>query len=119
KRAVPLMQRAGLLPEQIPAALMDHFVDVVKEVQVRVKTVNDIVGATRFFYSDEIEYDEKAVDKFLRRDYVPTLFGRLIDEFVGLSPFSKEAVERVLDKVGEEMGLKKGDLMQPVRVAVS
>ena len=119
KRALPKMQAAGLLPERVPADLMQRYVDVVKEVQVRVKTVNDIPAATSYFFKDEIEYDPKAVDKFLRRDYVPGLFAKLIDAFVGLAPFTKEAVEQALDRVGEELGIKKGDLMQPIRVAVT
>ena len=119
RRALPFMQRAGLLPADVPAALMERYVDVVKEVQVRVKKLAEIPAATRYFFSDEIEYDDKAVDKFLRREYVPRLFARLLEEFVGLSPFSKEALERTMDRVGEELGLKKGDLMQPVRVAVT
>ena len=66
KRALPLMQRAGLLPQSVPTDLMDRYVNVVKEVQVRIKTLNDIVGATRFFFADEIDYDEK-IDQLRRR----------------------------------------------------
>ena len=71
KRALPLMQPRGYRPQSVPTDLMDRYINVVKEVQVRIKTLNDIVGATRFFFADEIDYDEKAVAKFLRRDYVP------------------------------------------------
>ena len=110
KRALPLMQRVGLLPQSVSTDLMDRYINVVKEVQVRIKTLNDIVGATRFFFADEIDYDEKAVAMFLRRDYVPDLFARLLEEFVGQPDFSVEAVQAVMDRVGEELGLKRGDL---------
>ena len=45
--------------------------------QERVK-LGEIVDRTRYFFAEEITWDPKAVKKFLYREYVLTLFERLI-----------------------------------------
>jgi len=119
RRALPLMQREGLLPNEISEALMARYRDVVKAVQVRIKTLNEIVDQTRYFFADDITWDEKAVKKFLHREYVPPLLERLMMELSELEPFSAQEMEPVFERLREAMGLSRGDMMQPVRVAVT
>lgn len=118
-RALPLMQQEGLLPKEMDLQLKERFEAAVKEVQQRVKKVNEIVDATRYFFTDEITWDEKAVKKYLHKEYVPELLAALIEELAALQPFTAATIEPVFDRLGERMGLKRGDLMQPVRVAVT
>lgn len=119
RRATPFMQRAGLLPEEMDEALKAHFLEVVKVVQARVKTVGEIVDSTRYFFSDEITWDEKAVRKHLHKEYVPELFRLLIEELEPLEPFSAGQIEPIFDRLCEQFQLKRADVMQPVRVAVT
>lgn len=119
RRALPFMQEAGLLPKELPQALMEHYVACVKAVQPRVKTLREVAEQLRCFFADRIEYDPGAVSKFLKREYVPKLLTVVIDRLMQLQPFDEAGIERVLDEVGAELNLKKGDLMQPIRVAVT
>ncbi|MBO2521057.1 MAG: glutamate--tRNA ligase [Clostridia bacterium] len=119
RRALPTMQKAGLLPQEVSDALMERYRAVVKAVQERVKTLGEIVDRTRYFFAEEITWDPKAVKKFLHREYVPALFERLIMELSPLEPFTAAAIEPVFDRIVEESGLSRGDVMQPVRVAVT
>ena len=100
-------------------ALKAHFLEVVKVVQARVKTVGEIVDSTRYFFSDEITWDEKAVRKHLHKEYVPELFRLLIEELEPLEPFSAGQIEPIFDRLCEQFQLKRADVMQPVRVAVT
>lgn len=119
KRALPFMQEAGLLPNEVPEPVMERYVACVKAVQPRAKTLREIAEQLECFFAEEIEYDEKAVRKFLHREYVPELLSMLIDRLMQLQPFDEAQIERVLDEVGADLNLKKGDLMQPIRVAVT
>lgn len=118
-RALPLMQKAGLLPKELDPKLKERYEAVVKEVQQRVRKLNELVDATRYFFTDEITWDEKAVQKHLHREYVPELLAALLEEFASLQPFNAGTIEPVFNRLAEKMGLKRGDLMQPVRVAVT
>lgn len=119
KRALPFMQEEGLLPKEVPQAVMERYIACVKAVQPRAKTLREMVEQLECFFAERIEYDEKAVKKFLHREYVPKLLSVLIDRLMQLQPFDEAQIERVLDEVGAELNLKKGDLMQPIRVAVT
>ncbi len=118
-RALPVMQQAGLIPTEVSDDVMKRFTEIVAAVQVRIKTLNEIVDATRYFFSESVDYDEKAVRKWLKREYVPELFTRLLDELSGLDAFGEVPIEEVFDRVGESFELSKGNIMQPVRVAVT
>lgn len=118
-RARPLLEKAGLLSPELPDGEEERLVGIVEAVQPRVKTLNEIPAATAYFFSDDLSYDEKAVEKWLRREYVPGLFTRLLEELAPLEPFDAAGIERVLDRVGEAMQLGKGNVMQPIRVAVT
>lgn len=119
ERAKPLMQREGLLPVELDQAAEERFVEIVKAVQPRVKTVSEIVDSTRYFFSDEITWDEKAVRKHLHKEYVPELLALLIEEMEPLSPFTAAQIEPIFDRLCERFQLKRADVMQPVRVAVT
>lgn len=119
ERALPLMQQAGLLPATPSPELHRRYLGAVSAVQSRVKSINEVVDATRYFFADEITYDPKAVQKFLHREYVPTLLEKLLAKLESLDSFTEEAIEKVFDELGEGFELKKADLMQPVRVALT
>lgn len=119
KRALPLMVQAGLLDEAMSPEVREKYIATVRAVQSRIRTINEIVDATRYFFSDDITYDEAAVKKFLHRDYVPKLFQQLLDELSDLDPFTEETIEQAFDRLGQRFELKKADLMQPVRVALT
>lgn len=118
-RALPLMQGENLLPVDVSDAEKERFALTIAAVQSRLKTMNEIVEETRYFFAENIEYDEKAVEKFLRRDYSKKLIERVLEELVSLQPFDEASIEAVFDALGEQLQLKKVDLMQPVRVAVT
>lgn len=119
RRALPFMQEAGLLPKEVPGAAWERYVACITAVQPRVKTLREVADHLEPFFADEIEYDPKAVEKFLLRPYVPRLLGVLLERLMQLQPFDEASIERALDEVGAELELKKGDLMQPIRVAVT
>lgn len=119
KRSLPWVQEAGLLPDQLSAQQLEWFTQIAQAVQVRVKRLTEIVDSTRFFFVDEVEYDEKAVKKWLHRDYVPQLFQRLLADLPDLEPFDDTHIEAYLEGLCESMSLSRGNLMQPIRVAVT
>jgi glutamyl-tRNA synthetase len=101
---------AGVAPETVREA--------VRQQQERLKRLDEIVALTRFVFAPSVEYDPKAVDKWLKGD------GKAILEELkaGLAPmarFEKEPVEVLLKSVAEKRGLKLGKVAQPLRVAVT
>jgi glutamyl-tRNA synthetase len=93
--------------------------EAVRQQQERLKTLSEIAALTRFFFVDEVTYDPKAVEKWIKagdgRDVLAELRGALS----AMGAFEKEPVERLLKTVSEKRQLKLGKVAQPLRVAVT
>lgn len=115
--ALPVLR--GIVPADISGEELERLKRLLGLLQTRVNTLSELPAQVEYFYSDEVSFDAKAVRKFFTREYVPTLFEKLLNEFVSLTPFTEENIEPVFQRLREEFNLKLGDVIQPVRVAVT
>lgn len=117
--AIELLQKERLLPEEVNPATREKVRRVALALQKRLKTLKDFVPSSRYFFTDDLKYDEKAVQKFLYRDYVPEMFAQLTGKLLQIEPFDEKQIEKVFKEVQESVDRKLGDVIQPVRVAVT
>ena len=111
---LPFLQEVGLIPESL-----EYARSVVALEQERLKVLSDIVEAARFFFEAEPDYDEKGMKKWLSQDYVPDLIRKLIARLQDLLEFTIEGIEESVRLAGEEMQLSGGQVIHPVRMAVT
>lgn len=116
---VPMMIEAGYFTEDELQAQRPRVEGICSVLQTRVKTLKELVDTADYFFKDEVVYDPKAVDKILRKDYVPDVLVALVEEFLRLEKFDIPSIEGIFLKLQEKTGRKLGDLIQPVRVAVT
>lgn len=117
--ALPVLKAAGALPSDLSSAEIDRLKSILSLLQTRVGTLAELPGQVQYFYSDDIQFDPKAVKKFLTRPYVPGLLDKLLEAFVSLTPFNEQTIEPIFQTLREQLDLKLGDVIQPVRVAVT
>lgn len=111
---------AGLLPDEpLSEQLRTRLEAIMEPLQTRMRTLAEIVPQTKFLFSDDIEFDEKAVRKFLHRDYVPELMSRLTARLIELKPWAPEGIEQIFRGLAKEYDAKLGDVIQPARVALT
>jgi len=110
---IPLLKEKGLEVE-----LDEKLIKIIKELSQRAKTLLDITNTINYFYTEEIEYEEKAKNKFLKTENKPVLQD-LVDKLSNLSNFNIYETHKVFDRVMEERELKLGKIAQPVRVALT
>ena len=91
---------------------------VIPCLNQRAKTLVEMAEKSAFFFKKEVEFDEKARNKFLTEDARP-LLKKVIAGFSTLDDFSAENIETLFKKIVEEEGMKLGKLAQPVRVALT
>ena len=101
------------------------FLDTLELIKPRARRLPDFVCLGRPFFSDEFEYEVKAVQKHLSAED-PEETARLIQAIHGLAesyrqlePFDLETTEQVLRQVGEKHEIKAGKLIGAVRVALT
>jgi len=115
---LPHLVAAGLMGEPIDSQVRQYLEQVVTVVGERLKVGNQIVDLADFFFRDEIMY-EGEVEDILKRHYVPAVLSLLENRLSGLDTFEASAIEHVMRGLVSEMGMKTGDLFQPVRVALT
>jgi glutamyl-tRNA synthetase len=74
-------------------------------------------GNCAFFFTDDFEFDEKAVEKRLKKPGVKEILLDLADRFEKLEPFTIEAGEAMVKELSQGQGM--GPWVHPIRVAVS
>jgi len=91
---------------------------VVPCLNQRSKTLVEMAEKSSFFFKQEVEFDEKARNKFLTDEAKP-LIEKIITKLSGLDDYSVANIESLFKKIVEEEGVKLGKLAQPVRVALT
>lgn len=97
----------------------DHFLKVIELVKTRAKTTLEILSLIEYFYEDPTNYDEKGLNKYFLKDNSSLLLQAAEALIKELSIFSSEALEEALRTKAALMGVKAGDLIHPIRLAVS
>ena len=111
------MERQGRWRDGIDPAYFESAVACMGE---RIRLFSDMGEQAAFFFDEEFPYDEKSVKKRLLKEGA---LGILREELAALEavaePFTAEAADAALHALGERTGRQMGDLVHPVRVAVS
>ena len=96
----------------------DYSRQVIETLAPRSKTLEEMARAALFFYLEDISYEEKAAQKFLKSAALAPL--KLLTEKLGvLTGYTQENLEDVFKEVMDQTGLKLGKIAQPVRVALT
>jgi glutamyl-tRNA synthetase len=109
----PLLEaQVGPLKPDVPLE------NVIRTLQNRSKTLNEMAEGAIFYYQDEIDYDAKAAKKFLTADTLDAI-RRIFAELEAQSAFNEEILTQCFKKVIKDTGLKMGKIAQPIRVALT
>ena len=118
------MQQAGYGPAPTPGdveAKVEAKVEaILRAAGDRIKVSGDILDCDEFFTPDDrLDYDEKALDKRIRKADAGLLLGRFKDRLAEAEPFEPETLERLMHEFVEAEGIKIGRIIHAVRVAVT
>jgi len=120
-RALPFLQRAGLVPDPAPEGELAALAAVTPLVQTRVAVLSELPDLVRFLFVDEVafEVDEAAATKALTPANAPVLTAAA-DALEGVSDWTGESVQTAIDGALLEggLGLKRGKAYLPLRAAV-
>jgi len=110
---IPFIDKKGYKIEY--NELLQKIISVFRE---RSKTLTEMADSSEFFLKEEIDYDRKAAEKFLKPELIE-IFQILIDKFDKLQTFSQETIETIFKELSSEKSMKLGKIAQPVRVSLT
>lgn len=113
---IPFLKKEGIInkKESIDIRWLSKLIGILKE---RNKTLLDLSKSIKVYVSDELEYDEKAKNKFLNKDNLDNLI-EIYELLKGLKNFTVSEIEKIFHGFADKKNLKLGKIAQPVRVAV-
>jgi len=114
---MPFLIKEGTVAEgqAIDMTWLAKAVDTLKE---RAKTMLELSASLRYYIAEEVEFDEKAKNKFLNEKSHDMLV-ELKDGLSSISDFTIEEIEKLFHSIIEKHDVKLGKLAQPVRVALT
>jgi glutamyl-tRNA synthetase len=125
KQKVPLMlrflQKAGLVSEPTPCDVGPKLTRIVEASGDRLKVAGDILAYADFFFvpDEQLVYDEKDCAKRVAPAESKALLARFRAVLTTVEPFEVGPLEEALKKFLDTEGIKIGDIVHTLRVAVT
>lgn len=110
--AKPFVEAAGL---PVPT----NYVEVIAAVKEKVRLIGEVPAAVDFLLKDDFTYDEEAVAKARGNAAAKELLANLAGAFGKMNDWSADAAKAALNELAKAAGAKPGQLMFPLRVALS
>jgi glutamyl-tRNA synthetase len=96
-----------------------YFNRVAALMQSRTRSFPDSPPLVAFFFRDDFAWDEKVVKKRLHKPGAMALLAAMRERFAAEASFTAGPLEKALQTLAAEKGVDIGDIIHPVRVAVS
>lgn len=112
-RWVPFLQDRGFEAEDD-----DHLVEIVELMRDRADTLVELTDEASYFFTDDFDYDDAAVDKWIDADNaeaIDDLIGRLEE----IDDWNSDTVGEVYRAVGDDHDLGLANLAQPTRISLT
>src|SRR5437868_2626336 len=109
----PFLEKAsiGATDEKYLRAVLD----IVKE---KIKLFRDVPEWTRYFFTEDYEFDPVAVEHLFGKPEAATRLSALRAEFAKIDNWNLEQIESTLKALAQKLDCKTGDLVHPARIAV-
>jgi glutamyl-tRNA synthetase len=111
--AEPYVEAAGL------ACGGDRYPAAARAIREKVRLLGEVPGALGFLLCDEFPLEPEALEKVRSNSQAASLLDALAGAFAAAQSWSGDEAKGLLGEVAQAHGAKPGQLMFPVRVALS
>lgn len=110
--AKPFVQQAGLPVD-------GNYPEVAAVVREKVRLLSEVPNAIGFLLKDDFGYEPEAIEKVRGNAGAKDLLAALANDFEALPEWTSDAAKHQIGETAKAAGAKAGQLMFPVRVALS
>ena len=118
QRVKPYLEQAGLWNDDLLGDRHAWFFAVLELLKVRAKRLDEFAALGKFFFSDDLDWDEAAVKKHLGAGSVEQI-ASVADALGKLESFDAQSIETSIRGVAESRGVKAATLIHALRVAMT
>jgi glutamyl-tRNA synthetase len=119
ERLLPFMEK-GLPPEIQRPLDIDYLRQIVPLIRERIVTLKDAAAYADFFFLDQLEYDSvKLIGKKMTAESTTQALKDAENKLSSLENFNAASLEDTLRHLADDLGIKTGELFNPLRVATT
>jgi glutamyl-tRNA synthetase len=119
RRLKPFFEDAGVWSDAYLGEKKDWFAAVLDQLRPRAKRLDEFAELGRFFFTDDLVYDQSAIEKYLKQDGMREHLEAVDEAFRATASFDAASLEAALRKTADARGVKAGTLIHAVRVALT
>ena len=97
----------------------ERWAKIVAIYKERTRTLEDFTGVYKIFFSDVIDYDEAAVEKYLKKPNSKDIINHCKNIVARLAQLDARSIEDAYRRLAAELKIKPAELIHPTRVAIS
>jgi glutamyl-tRNA synthetase len=116
---IPFLKSEGLIGEPLSPSVRARIEAVIVALGDRLKVFSDILKLGRFFFTDLLVLEPEAAKKRLRKEGVTSMLVELEGLLGQVEPFDQATLEQAVHDFAERTSRKMGDVVNPLRVAVT
>jgi glutamyl-tRNA synthetase len=119
RKIMPFLE--SILPEEVKRPISEEYVSrIVPLIRERINTMAEAATYADFFFLDELEYDTSLlVGKKMTTETTLKALKAAQEKLSQMESFDHNSLESRLRSLAEELGLKAGQLFNPLRVAIT
>ena len=117
--ALPFLIQEGIVSELEAGQNRDYILAVIDAVRERVRTLQELAEACRYFFQDITGYDEKGKEKYFRQENVVDLLSQGKEYLAAVEDFTVENTEKAYRELMAELNIKGAQIIHPTRLALT
>ncbi len=95
-----------------------NFLKLIDETKIRARTLVELLDMMDYYFKQDIEYDQTAVQKFFKSEKLPYLETAL-SRISTMNEFSRDSIKKAIKEIVTDKEIKLGDIAQPLRLAIT
>ncbi|MGD9678239.1 MAG: glutamate--tRNA ligase [Vulcanibacillus sp.] len=114
---LPHLKKAGYISDKTTNQEMTWFEDLINLYKEQLNCGEDIIGITKMFLIDKIEYEEEP--NFFKEEYVFKVIAEFSKQILDKKEFTPEIIKECIDLTQEITGYKGKKLYMSIRIATT
>jgi glutamyl-tRNA synthetase len=115
----PFLARVGIDPGALAAAGRARLEAAADLQRTRAKTLAELAETLLPYLRDRLDYDPELTAKYRAEPDLPAHLDRLRARYAAADPWAVESLEAELRALADELGVKAGHLIHPLRLALT
>ncbi len=116
KRTMPFLKESGYNIDRYDKSELEYMISLEIE---RARTLKDLVQSLQYFFIDKVEYEDKAINKYLSKMENAQILEQVYNCLENESDFGTAALEEALRGLSDKLGIKFAKIVHPLRAALT